>query len=224
MYSREIDAKMPSIDSIQILAAGIAHEVRNPLTVVRGFLQLLKEEMNHPYLPTMEQEIDKALSTLTHLLHVTKPEFDEEPSTPIDLCQEIDSVAYLFQEKLYNIEILKVYQNPGVLITGKRNALIKAIFNLMKNAIEAIRHNGKIVIEQYIKDGNLNLRMTDTGIGLSKEKLAMLGTPFFSTKNDGTGMGLTQVFKVVHHHNGQISVQSEPGIGTTFHIVLPLTI
>ncbi|MHC0037620.1 two-component system sensor histidine kinase NtrB [Pseudoneobacillus sp. C159] len=214
---------MPSRDSVQILAAGIAHEVRNPLTVVRGFLQLLKEEMNHPYLTTMEQELDKALSTLTNLLHVTKPDIHDEPSTPIDLCKELDSIAYLFQEKLYNIEIVKLYQNPGVMVVGKRNALIKAIFNLMKNAIEAISHNGKIVIEQFVKDDRINLKITDSGIGIAKENLTKLGTPFFTMKRDGTGMGLSQVFSVVHHHNGRISVQSEIGKGTTFHICLPLT-
>ncbi|HLO12310.1 MAG TPA: ATP-binding protein [Pseudoneobacillus sp.] len=222
MLSREIEVQTPSSNSVQILAAGIAHEVRNPLTAVKGFLKLLKEEMNHPYLITIEQELDKALSTLTNLLHVTKPDFHDEPSVPINLCQELDSVAYLFQEKLYQIQIVKDYQNPEVMVVGKRNGLIKALFNLMKNAIEAIDHDGNIVIEQYIMDGSFNLKITDTGIGIPEEKLTMLGTPFFSTKSNGTGMGLTQVFTIIHNHNGRISVKSEVGKGTTFHILLPI--
>jgi two-component system, sporulation sensor kinase A len=221
MFSREIEIHTPSTNSVQILAAGIAHEVRNPLTAVKGFLKLLNEEINHPYILTMEQELDKALNTLTNLLNVTKSDFHDEPSVPINLCQELDSISYLFQEKLYNIKIEKDYQHPEVMIFGKRNVLIKALFNLMKNAIESISHSGIIVLKQYIKDGDFNLKITDTGNGIPEENLTMLGTPFFTTKCNGTGMGLTQVFTIIHHHNGRISVQSEVGTGTTFHICLP---
>ncbi|CAG9607790.1 hypothetical protein NEOCIP111885_01482 [Pseudoneobacillus rhizosphaerae] len=98
MFSREIEIHTPSTNCVQILAAGIAHEVRNPFTAVKGFLKLLNEEINHRYILTMEQELDKALSTLTNLLNVTKSDFHDEPSVPINLCQEIDSISYLFNE------------------------------------------------------------------------------------------------------------------------------
>jgi two-component system, sporulation sensor kinase A len=221
-YIKEIEAQASSTNSIQQIAAGIAHEVRNPLTAVKGFIQLLKEENNHHYLNTMEKELDNALATLNHLLHVTKPDLDNEPTVPINLCQELDSIAYLFQEDLYKIKIEKSYLAPEVIITGKRNAWIKALFNLMKNAIESINVHGKIVIKQYIEDDLLHIEITDTGVGISEESLAILGTPFFTTKNNGTGMGLPQVFTTIHHHNGRISVQSEIGKGTTFHISLPI--
>lgn len=207
---------------IKQLSAGIAHEVRNPLTAVKGFLHLLKEEVNHDYIKVMEKELDKALSTLDHLLHVAKPDFQNEPSFPINLCQELDSIAYLFQEKLYNIKIEKHYRDDAIMMIGKRNLLIKAIFNLMKNAIEAIKDQGKIIIEQFFEDGWIHIKISDNGVGIPEESLAMLGTPFFSTKTDGTGMGLTQVFTSIHNHNGHISVQSEVGKGTTFHIRLPI--
>lgn len=99
---------------------------------------------------------------------MSKPEFHNEASVPINLCSELDSIAYLFQEKLYHIKIEKDYQSPEVLVIGKRNVYIRALFNLMKNAIEAINHNGNIVIEQYIKDVSLNLKISDTGIGIQE--------------------------------------------------------
>jgi two-component system, sporulation sensor kinase A len=221
-YIKEIEAQASSTNSIQQIAAGIAHEVRNPLTAVKGFIQLLKEENNHHYLNTMEKELDNALATLNHLLHVTKPDLENEPTVPINLCQELDSIAYLFQEDLYKIKIEKSYLAPEVLITGKRNAWIKALFNLMKNAIESINVHGKIVIKQYCESNLIHIEITDTGVGISEESLAILGTPFYTTKSNGTGMGLPQVFTTIHHHNGRISVQSEIGKGTTFHISLPI--
>jgi two-component system, sporulation sensor kinase A len=221
-YKKEIEAQAPSSHSIQQIAAGIAHEVRNPLTAVKGFIQLLKEENNHHYLNTMEKELDNALATLNHLLHVTKPELQNESSVHVNLCQELDSIAYLFQEDLYKIKIEKSYQDPDVMISGKRNALIKALFNLVKNAIEAINVHGKIILNQYIDNDYVHIEISDTGIGISEESLAILGTPFYTTKSNGTGMGLPQVFTTIHHHNGRISVQSEIGKGTTFHISLPI--
>ncbi|WP_442596428.1 ATP-binding protein [Neobacillus sp. D3-1R] len=215
-------AHFDKIASIKQLTAGIVHEVRNPLSAVKGFLHLLKEENNPKYLHTMEVELDKALSTLNNLLHVTKPDFQDEPSFPINLCQELDSIAYLFHERLFNIKIEKNYADEAVMIVGKRNLLIKAFFNLIKNAIEAIKTHGKIIIKQYVEDSMVHIKITDNGVGIPDESLTMLGTPFFSTKMDGTGMGLTQVFTTIHNHNGRVSIESEVGKGTTFHICLPI--
>lgn len=231
LFIREVSFQQPNpntyshfdkIASIKQLTAGIVHEVRNPLSAVKGFLHLLKEDNNPRYLNTMEEELNKALSTLNNLLHVTKPDFLDEPSFPINLCLELDSIAYLFHEKLFNIKIEKNYADEGVMIVGKRNLLIKALFNLIKNAIEAIKTHGRITINQYVEENMVHIEIIDNGVGIPDESLTMLGTPFFSTKMDGTGMGLTQVFTAIHNHNGRISVQSEVGKGTTFHICLPI--
>lgn len=231
LFIRELSLQQPGantyshfdkIASIKQLTAGIVHEVRNPLSAVKGFLHLLKEENNPKYVNTMEVELNKALATLNNLLHVTKPDFQDEPSFPINLCQELDSISYLFHEKLFNIKIEKNYADEGVMIIGKRNLLIKALFNLIKNAIEAIKTHGKIVINQFVEEGMVHIKISDNGVGIPEESLTMLGTPFFSTKMDGTGMGLTQVFTTIHNHNGTVSIQSEVGKGTTFHICLPI--
>ncbi|HZG73315.1 MAG TPA: ATP-binding protein [Chondromyces sp.] len=207
--------------SLGQISAGIAHEVKNPLTSVKGFLQLLKESKPHPYLETMEAELDKALTTLQNLLQVSKPDLHEEPFVPVDLCKELDSLVFLFQEKLYHAKTELIMRDTERKVVGKRNLLLKAFFNLIKNAIEAIPDKGKIRIEHYYKEGWVQIKVSDTGVGIPEDKLKMLGTPFFSTKNEGTGLGLTQVFTTIHEHGGSISVQSVVGEGTTFHVQLP---
>ncbi|HZG73121.1 MAG TPA: ATP-binding protein [Chondromyces sp.] len=207
--------------SIGQISAGIAHEVKNPLTSVKGFLQLLKESQPHSYLNTMEIELEKALATLQNLLQVSKPDLHEESSVSIDLCKELDALLFLFQEKLYNVKTELYLKNSEKKVIGKRNLLLKAFFNLIKNALEAIPGKGKIRIEHYHRDGWIHVKVSDTGIGISEEKLKLLGTPFFSTKSEGTGLGLTQVFTTIHEHGGNISVQSIIGKGTVFHVQLP---
>ncbi|WP_394188166.1 ATP-binding protein [Paenisporosarcina quisquiliarum] len=208
--------------SIGQIAAGIAHEVRNPLTAVKGFLQLLKESSSHPYLTTMEIELEKAIDTLQNLLQVSKPDLYAEPITRINLCKELTSLMFLFQDKLYNIEVELDLRDSDQCIYGKRNLFLKAFFNLIKNALEAMPSEGKIRIEHFYKDNSVYVKIIDTGIGVHKDKLKLLGTPFYSSKSDGTGLGLTQVFTTINDHGGHIQVQSELGIGTTFNVQLPI--
>ncbi|WP_245618078.1 ATP-binding protein [Domibacillus tundrae] len=208
--------------SIGQITAGIAHEVKNPLTAVKGFLQLLKESHSHPYLQTMENELDKALMTLQNLLQVSKPDLQDEPLVPIYFYKELESLMLLFQDKLYNVEVEMDLRDPEKWILGKKNLYLKAFFNLIKNALEAISEKGKIKIIHYCENQWIHIQVTDTGVGVPKEKLNMLGTPFFSSKADGTGLGLTQVYTTIHEHGGHISVDSKLGEGTTFYIRLPV--
>ncbi|MFD0710543.1 nitrogen regulation protein NR(II) [Paenibacillus sp. GCM10027626] len=215
---------LEKLSSIGQMAAGIAHEVRNPLTTVKGFFQLLQKEINHSYFPIIVEELDNAIKTLNNLLQVSKPDFDNESNSSINLCSELDSLIFLFQEKLYNVTVTKDFQNSEREIVGKKNLLLKAFFNLIKNAVEAIEGKGEIIVAHFYKRGRIHIKIQDTGIGIPKEQLRILGTPFFSTKADGTGMGLTQVFTTIHEHGGHIYVESELGKGTVFYIELPCNI
>ncbi|MCM3587827.1 ATP-binding protein [Mesobacillus maritimus] len=215
LYDRE---KLASLGQI---AASIVHEVKNPLTAVKGYLQLLKESQSHNYLDTMETELEKALETLQNLLQVSKPDLHDEPFVSVDLCKELESLLFLFQEKLYKVKVELDLKDPERKVVGKRNLLLKAFFNLIKNSIEAIPDKGKIRIEHYYDNGSIHIKVSDTGVGISEDKVKMLGTPFFSTKSDGTGLGLTQVFTTIHEHGGDVSIQSSIGEGTVFHVRLP---
>jgi two-component system, sporulation sensor kinase A len=211
-----------NLASLGQLTAGIAHEVKNPLTAVKGFLQLMKEFSPHSYLHIMESELNKALNTLQELLQVSKPDLHDEPLVPIHFCHELTHIVSLFQEKLYKVEIEMDLRDSEKRIIGRRNLFQKAIFNLIKNAVEAIEDKGKIKIEHYFEHEWIHIKISDSGIGIAPEKLNLLGTPFFTSKSEGTGLGLTQVYTTINEQNGVISVQSKFGEGTTFHIQLPV--
>ncbi len=224
--SRRVTEKLlydsEKLASIGQLAAGIAHEIKNPLTSVKGFIQLLKESSPHHYLDVMESELNNALNTLHNLLQVSRPDLPNEPFVPIDVSKELSSLLPLFHEKLYSIKIEMDIKDPGVFIVGKKNLLLKAFFNLIKNAIEAIEGNGKIKIKHFYQDGWIHIKLSDTGEGIPPENVELLGTPFLSTKTNGTGLGLTQVYRAINEHDGIILVDSVLGEGTTFHIQLPV--
>jgi anti-anti-sigma regulatory factor/two-component sensor histidine kinase len=208
--------------SIGQIAAGIAHEVRNPLTAVKGFLQLLKEKNDSTYIDVASSELDNALKTLENLLQVSRPNLQDEPYESVNLAVEVEAVLQLFQDQVYRVQMEKLLQNTNEHIYGKKNQLKKALFNLIKNAIEAIPEKGKISVYHHTNESQAILRIKDTGVGIPKDKLKLLGTPFFSTKSQGTGMGLTQVFSVIYEHGGNIQVNSKENEGTEFTISLPL--
>jgi len=188
---------------------------------VKGFFQLLQKELTHSYFPIIVEELDSAIKTLNNLLQVAKPDFDNENNVTINLCSELDSLIFLFQEKLYNVTVTKLFQDSDKEIIGKKNLILKAFFNIIKNAVEAIEGKGEIVVEHYYRNGSVHVKIQDSGVGIPKEQIRMLGTPFFSTKTEGTGMGLTQVFTTIHEHGGHVDVESELRKGTTFYVQLP---
>ncbi|MBS4171761.1 ATP-binding protein [Bacillus sp. FJAT-49736] len=215
------EVHLSQLASVGQIAAGIAHEVRNPLTAVKGFLQLMQSDSKEEYIEIAQSELENALITLNNLLQVSKPDLEDEAFQPIHLAVELETILNLFQDKLYKIEIITDFKNTEVPISGRKNQLKKVFFNLIKNAIESIADTGTIKITHYTLHNEVHVIISDTGIGIPKDKLSILGTPFYSTKENGTGMGLTQVFSVVYQHGGKIVVDSEENIGTTFKVILP---
>ncbi|WP_456275684.1 ATP-binding protein [Bacillus sp. AK128] len=215
-------ARNDRLISIGQVSAGIAHEVRNPLTSVKGFLQLLQEEKDSPYLDIAMDELERALSTLNNLLQVSKPDLEAEPYKYISIGTELESILSLFQEQMYRITLVKSINDYQVKIYGQKNALKKAFFNLLKNAFEAMLDQGELRITQFVKDEFIHIIIQDNGTGIPKDKLDLLGTPFFTTKENGTGMGLTQVFTTFHKHGAKVNITSEEGVGTTFNILFPI--
>ena len=217
----ENHAHLSQLASVGQIAAGIAHEVRNPLTAVKGFLQLLKQEDEHQYLDIAESELDHALTTLNNLLQVSKPDLEFEDYQTINLTVELESILNLFQDKLYNIDLITEFKNPDTIIIGRKNQFKKAFFNLIKNAIESIHDYGTLTIIHEMVDHDIIVTIKDTGVGIPEDKLNLLGTPFFTTKDHGTGMGLTQVFSTIYQHGGKIDVESKEKQGTIFKIRIP---
>jgi len=214
--------ELQRLSAIGQISAGIAHEIRNPLTAVKGFLQLMQKEHDSRYWEIVNSELEQAISTVQNLLVVSKPERDDEHWSELNLCQLLESTLSLFDNQIYRVKVEKRLYNSNTLILGKRNQLKRAIFNLLKNAFEAIEGEGTITVEHFRSGDIVCLRIRDTGKGMPGDQLQLLGTPFFSTKSDtGTGLGLTQVYAAFHEHNATITVESKEREGTEFTIRIP---
>lgn len=216
------EAHLSQLASIGQIAAGIAHEVRNPLTAVKGFLQLLGQEEKHEYIDIAQSELDNALITLNNFLQVSKPDSEHEECQTINLAVELESILNLFQDQMYDVVIVTDFEDTETTLTGKKNLYKKAFFNLIKNAFESMNGKGTLTITHKKQDHHIVVTIKDTGVGIAKEKLSRLGTPFFTTKNTGTGLGLTQVYSTIYQHGGKINVDSIEGQGTEFIIEIPL--
>ncbi|KAA0546335.1 response regulator [Bacillus sp. BGMRC 2118] len=207
------------------LAAGIAHEIRNPLTSLRGFTQLLEStEKNNLYTPIMLGEIDRVNSIVSELLLLSKP--TEGEFNVIEINELLNNVVILMnaQAILQNIEI-KLHvptDEKRIIINGLENKLKQVFINLLKNAMEAMETGGEIKINIMIEEGLARLEFQDHGCGIPEDILSKIGQPFFTTKEKGTGLGLMVCKSIIDSHDGQMTIQSESGIGTTITLTFPL--
>lgn len=212
------------IDLISHLAASISHEVRNPLTASRGFMQLLlgdiSIEKKKEYVSIAMNELDRAEKIITDYLTFAKPLEDH---------QEIVDVQ---KECLYVIEVISPFAHMNAVeitsdcspayVQAGRQSFQQCLLNMMKNGIESIEHSGSLHIEIQSDDYHVTLLMTDTGKGMTQQQMKRLGEPYFTTKGSkGTGLGMMVVYSIIHSMNGSIEVQSEVGKGTCFQIRLP---
>ncbi|MFC0211481.1 histidine kinase dimerization/phospho-acceptor domain-containing protein [Paenibacillus chartarius] len=161
---------LSQLASVGQVAAGIAHEVRNPLTAVKGFLQLLREKHDQRYLEIAQSELDNALGTLENLLHVSKPDLENEPNQSINLAAELEGVLQLFQDQFYRVKVETKFEQTQTCVYGKKNQLKKAFFNVLKNAFEAIPDKGTIFVYHTSADDYVSVVIEDTGSGIPKEK------------------------------------------------------
>jgi signal transduction histidine kinase len=219
---KEYEQTLNRLATIGQISAGIAHEIRNPLTAAKGFLQLLQKEYSHKYLDMASAELERAILILHDMLQVAKPPQDDEPYVPVSLSSDLEAVLALFQDQLYRVQVVKRFSHTDQHIYGQRNQLKKAFFNLIKNAIESIPENGTITLEHVRIDDRIRISIADTGTGIPEDKIVLLGTPFFSMKSEGTGLGLTLVQSVLNQHGAVMDVVSEEGKGTTFTLYFPI--
>ncbi|MDQ0219829.1 PAS domain S-box protein [Peribacillus cavernae] len=205
------------------MSAAIAHEVRNPLTSISGFIQLLKEhkQLNEEYIDVVFSEIERIELVLSEMLVLSKPQILS--FTKFDLAKAIDHVVALIRTEanMKSIELELHASSRPIWVFGEENRLKQVFINIIKNAIEAIDTGGNIQI-YYAEDKEfVSVYIKDNGAGIPKDILNMIGQPFYTSKEKGTGLGLTICFKIIESHNGKIHITSESGIGTTFEVILP---
>jgi PAS domain S-box-containing protein len=204
------------------LAAGIAHEIRNPLTSLKGFLNLIRSgETSTRYFDIMSSELDRIDSIVSELLMLTKPRVYELSHHDLrDVMQ--DTITLLeTQANMHNIEINVVYDEGPHWVYCVENQIKQVFINVLKNAIEAMIIGGMIEVRLKRHLGQVYIQIKDEGPGIREEDLAKIGQPFYTTKENGTGLGLMVSYKIVDNHQGRMNVRSEVGKGTTFEIILP---
>lgn len=217
------------IQAINHVAASLAHEVRNPLTAVKGFLQLIREkqppkEKIDYYTKICIEEIKRTESILSEYLSISKPLTQKRDY--ISLPQELKAVIEIMSPyaTMHNVELTIERSVDPVIVHANPEELKQVLVNFIKNAIEACseRTDGRVSIMMILQGMKVAITIKDNGTGMTEEEVRRLGTVFFSSKSFGTGIGLTFSYEVIRTLGGQVEVQSKPGVGTTFSIFLPL--
>jgi signal transduction histidine kinase len=218
------------LSSIGLLAAGVAHEVNTPLTGVSSYTQMLlgmlgENDPKHALLQKVRSQAERATNIVNNLLNFSRSGSAEEFGE-IDMAQVLNDTLQLLEPQLRRsqIEIVRNYDKDAPLAYGNSGKLQQVFTNLILNARDAIPDGGRITLStRSLDDGSLAVEVADNGIGIAPENVAKIYDPFYTTKGvgRGTGLGLAVSYGIVQEHAGHISVDSTPGHGTTFRIILP---
>ncbi|OIJ11235.1 hypothetical protein BKP37_16455 [Anaerobacillus alkalilacustris] len=215
--------KSEKLSLVGQLSASIAHEIRNPLTTLKGFLQLIKSQkgIDPVHIDIMLSEMDRIELITSELLFLAKPQSVQIKYA--NLKEIINDVVVLLQSQalMKNIEIVFDYQDVEP-IRCVSNQLKQVFINLIKNAIESMSNEGRITISLVnLCNDNIMIEIIDQGCGISPELAKNIGLPFYSTKEKGTGLGMVTTYKIINDHGGKINFESKIGEGTTFRITFP---
>lgn len=217
--------KAEKFSAISQLAASVAHEIRNPMTTIRGFMQVLQGDKNlndnqNLFISISLQELDRTQTIIDNFLSLAKPNTGGTAKLNVsELLKEIIEFMRSYSH-LANTELVEGI-DKNLSIKADAHEIRQVFINIIKNGIEAMPNGGSIyIIAKVVKD-NVKIEFRDEGIGMNKAQLDRLGNPYYSTKEKGTGLGLMISYDIIHRMKGKIIVDSEEGKGTTFTILLP---
>ena len=217
--SREL-ARLDRLNLVGEMAASIGHEVRNPMTTVRGFLQILsgKVECNgyKDYFNLMIEELDRANSIITQYLSLAKNKPVEKVRQSLN--NIIETISPLIQadaNKEGNYINFALQDTPSLLLDEKE--IRQLILNLVRNGMESMPSNGTVTIKTFTDNEEVVLVIQDQGDGIDQDIIDKLGTPFFTTKDNGTGLGLSVCYSIATRHNAKINVETGPA-GSSFFV------
>lgn len=209
------------------LAAGIAHEVNNPLQPILNCLEVAIEDVDSgdtvdtEVLRVAEREVQRIKTIVSRLLDFARPGTASD-TEEVDLRSLVQEILLLtaknLEQRYVRVRSNVVVEQP---LIGNPAQLKQVLLNLVLNAMEAMPEGGEIAIDVFSTDGGAVIEVTDTGIGMDAETVAQIFDPFYSTKLDGTGLGLAVTYGIIEGHGGRITVDSEPGEGTRFSIWIP---
>lgn len=225
----EMEERLKKSDTLNVvgeLAAGIAHEIRNPMTALKGFIQLLQANVKEDftlYFDVITSELKRIESIITEFLILAKPQATQYQKRDVEKIVQ-DTVDLLTpQAALSNIQLYLTVKEELPELYCEPNQLKQVFINILKNGIEVMPEGGFILVSiERTNNDFVRISFKDRGCGISTEKIKRLGEPFYTTKERGTGLGLMVSYKIIAEHNGKIEVESKVGEGTTFHIILPV--
>ena len=207
------------------MAAGIGHEIRNPLSSLKGFAQLQHERSpsTNEFYPIMIQEIDRINSIVNDLMYLGKPKEIKFEKASIE-----EIIAYTLsitqqQAEMHGVKIETFMEGPLPPVECDGKQLKQVFLNLIKNAIESMAEGGRIKINvKIVESQRMFISIQDEGCGIADSNILNLGEPFFTTKKDGTGLGLMVTNQIIKDHNGNIKIESKIGVGTEVKVSLPI--
>jgi PAS domain S-box-containing protein len=211
--------------SVGQLATGIAHEIRNPLAIIKMIEQTMSKELaDHKglleELTIIDEEVERANKVIKSLMEFSKPSKQERAQYSIhQIIEDVLTITnkYTSQHKI-NVSFTKAEVPEGYY---DREQIIQAFVNLILNSVDAMPDGGNIYITtQYVADGRVRIEFRDTGLGIEEANLEKIFDPFFTTKDEGTGLGLPIINRIIEDHNGVINVKSSLGNGTSFEIFI----
>ncbi|QQZ63470.1 GHKL domain-containing protein [Paenibacillus sonchi] len=228
-YSRDLEKfnddlqRSEKMEIISELAASVAHEVRNPLQVTRGFLQILGERSDKKekeYLQMAMEELDRASLIITDFLTFAKPGMDTLDR--FEVAEELRHVSGVLVP-LAHLQggTIELNLESGLQVLGSTSKFKQAFINLIKNAIESLEEDGQITVAAWRSGEHIIISVRDNGEGMKMSELAHLGEPYYSNKKKGTGLGLMVTFRIIEAMNGSIQFQSRKGEGTEVIVKLP---
>jgi signal transduction histidine kinase len=234
LYEEALDsqnrlAQADKLATVGALAAGLAHEIKNPIAAIKGFAQVLDKAIDEndtealdDFKKVVPKQLDRINNIVENLLKLSKPPKHEMKSVNIngildDVVKLVDKLAMKQQ-----VKITKIFENiPDT--TADLEGLMQSFINLILNAIQSMPDGGRIEIKTKVTDDkNISIEISDNGIGIPKEKLLKIFDPFYTTRPEGYGLGLSSTNKTILDHHGTIKVESEIGRGTTFTVTLPI--
>lgn len=228
-YSQELELfnnelqRSEKMEIISELAASVAHEVRNPLQVTRGFLQLLSEKSTgdaQSYLVMALSELDRASDIITDFLTFAKPEFEQ--ILLLNVQDEFKHIESILRPLCHMNGGKMVLDMEGQLwVKGNPSKFKQAFINIIKNSIESLGDDGYIQMSAYVREDKVYIHIKDNGEGMDQGVLNRLGEPYFSNKTKGTGLGLMVTFRIIEAMQGEITFVSKKGAGTESIIILP---
>ena len=233
--AREVKLRrMENLASLTTLAAGVAHEIKNPLGSLSIHVQLIQKMLDanrgedaffgqiDKYLKVVNEEVDRLNAIVVDFLFAVRPmNADLRRGNINEFINELTEFVSL-ELKASKIKIILNLGNDLPLIDFDPGLMKMAMLNLVKNAAAAMTDGGKLTITTDGTGGEVRISVADTGIGIPEENFPKIFDPYFTTKTDGTGLGLTLVFKIVREHQGEINVVSREGHGSVFTITLPM--